>query len=66
MKKKYWNPFDYLGTKQILSKQAGWVGEVGQILTFVYKVGRWVKANDNVSIKNVCLEKQVIFQSVYF
>ena len=33
-----------LGTIQILRKQLGWVGEVGQMLTFAYKVSGWVKA----------------------
>ena len=38
-----------LGTIQILRKQRGWVGGVGQMLTFAYMVGGWVKANAYVS-----------------
>ena len=34
-----------LGTIQILRKQRGWVGGVGQMLTFAYMVGGWIKAN---------------------
>ena len=34
-----------LGTIHILRKQRGWVGGVGQMLTFAYIVGGWVKAN---------------------
>ena len=40
---------DILGTFHILHKQTGWVGGLGQLLTFAYKVGRWVKDNDYVS-----------------
>ena len=38
-----------LGTVQILRKQRGWVGGVGQMLTFAYKVGGWVVANAYIS-----------------
>ena len=38
-----------LGTIHILRKQRGWVGGVGQMLTFAYMVGGWVKANAYVS-----------------
>ena len=34
-----------LGTIHILRKQRGWVGEVGQMLTFSYMMGGWLKAN---------------------
>ena len=33
------------GTIHILRKQRGWVGGEGQMLTFAYMLGGWVKAN---------------------
>ena len=38
-----------LGTIHILRKQTGWVGGLGQLLTFTYKVGGWVVDNTYVS-----------------
>ena len=40
-----------LGTIQILRKQMGWVGGLGQMLTFAYMLGGWVIANAYVSKK---------------
>ena len=38
-----------LGTILSLCKQREWVGAVGQMLTFAYMVGGWVKANAYIS-----------------
>ena len=34
-----------LGTIHILREQTGWVGGLGQALTFAYEVGGWVIMN---------------------
>ena len=48
-----WIPHDLanvrLGTIHLLRKQTGWVGGIGQLLTYAYEVGGWVKDHAYVS-----------------
>ena len=40
-----------LGTIHLLRKQTGWVGGIGQLLTYAYEVGGWVK--DHAYVKQI-------------